>query len=38
MFDTSNTYIDVKSPTNLPPSFNLLCNIIYEVFNGGKIF
>ena len=35
MLDTLNTY--VKSPTNIPLSFNMLCCIIHEVFNGGTI-
>ena len=38
MFHTLNTHKDVKSPPNLQLSFNLLFDIIYEVFNSGKIF
>ena len=38
MLDNLKTQIDVESPPNLPLSFYLFYCIIYEAFNGGKIF
>ena len=38
MFDTLNTYIDLKSPPNPPLSNNLLFYMIYEVLSGVKMF